>query len=116
MLSAGGSCRLLRVEFQHERSPLADGATVHEGCALTDPLIADLCDAAGGGGGGKGKGKGKGKGGGKGKGKGDDKGKGGEKGKGGRKGKGDREGGKGKGRGGGGAEEGTFDPRDLEVD
>ena len=110
---AGGSCRLLRVEFQHERSPLADGATVHEGCALTDPLIADLCDAAGGGGGGKGKGKGKGKGGGTGKGKGDEKGKGGDKGKGGSKGKGGRERGKGKGRGGGGAEEGTFDPRDF---
>ena len=116
---AGGSCRLLRVEFHRERSPLADGATVHEGCVLTDPLIADLCDAAGGGGG-KGKGKGGSKGKGKGKGKGDDKGKGaGDKGKGGGKGKGakgSRDGGKGKGRGGGGAEGGTFDARDLELD
>ena len=62
-----GSCRLLQIEFQRNRSPLEDGSTSHAGCVLSDELIHDLCQCTvlpprGGKGGGKGKG-GKGKGG-----------------------------------------------------
>ena len=93
-----GSCRLLRVEFQRGRSPLPDGSTVHEGCVLSDQLIADLCDAAAGDRAGRGDGGGKA---GKGKGRGG-KAKGGAKGGGGKGGGGKAsKGAKGGGRGGG---------------
>ncbi|KAL1503141.1 hypothetical protein AB1Y20_011203 [Prymnesium parvum] len=41
------SCRLLRIEFQRERSPLPNGETVHEGCVLNDELIQSMAALAG---------------------------------------------------------------------
>ena len=91
-----GSCRKLIVEFHRERTPLADGATTHSGCLLSDELLQALTESAAEAPGSKGKGRGGGKGkGGRGGGKGG-KGEGRGKGEGG-KGKG----GKGEGRGGG---------------
>ena len=71
---AASSCRQLRVEFERSFSPLEGGATTHEGCPSSDPLILAVCDSAapaprgGKGGGGKRGGKGGGKGGGRAKG------------------------------------------------
>ena len=91
-----GSCRKLIVEFHRERTPLAEGATTHSGCLLSDELLQALTESAAEAPGSKGKGRGGGKGkGGRGGGKGG-KGEGRGKGEGG-KGKG---GGKGEGRGG----------------
>ena len=41
-----GSCRKLIVEFHRERTPLADGATTHSGCLLSDELLQALTESA----------------------------------------------------------------------
>jgi len=84
-------CRLLRVTFHRERTPLPDGRTEHEACLQRDELLKALGEPRDGGG--RGSGRGRGRGGGKG-----GNGKGG---KGGEKGKGGKGGGKGKGGRGG---------------
>jgi hypothetical protein len=41
-----GTCRKIVVEFQRGRSPLADGATRHVGCVLSDELLEALFQSA----------------------------------------------------------------------
>ena len=41
-----GTCRKIVVEFQRGRSPLADGATRHVGCVLSDELLEALFRSA----------------------------------------------------------------------